>query len=171
MTATRQRKNKSQRGHHTHGWGAKKKHRGAGHRGGRGNAGSGKRGDAKKPTYLRDKAYQMKNKGFSSKSRSAKPNPVNIAYVEKKLDILKSNGIAVDNKGVLELDLQKLRYNKLLSQGKLTKKVTIIVHSASKKAIEKVEAAGGKVILKSTLQENPKVETKVSSQKPEKPKA
>ena len=37
------KKNTRQRGSHTHGWGAKKKHRGAGNRGGRGNAGSGPR--------------------------------------------------------------------------------------------------------------------------------
>ena len=46
-------KNSRQRGSKTHGWGAMKKHRGAGHRGGRGAAGSGKRGDAKKPSIWR----------------------------------------------------------------------------------------------------------------------
>ena len=38
------------RGSHTHGYGSKKKHRGAGSRGGRGMAGSGKRADQKKPS-------------------------------------------------------------------------------------------------------------------------
>ena len=45
MTHNKRKKNSRQRGEWTHGWGAKKKHRGAGHRGGRGNAGSGKRGE------------------------------------------------------------------------------------------------------------------------------
>ena len=40
------------RGTSSHGWGSKKKHRGAGHRGGKGMAGSGKRADQKKPTIL-----------------------------------------------------------------------------------------------------------------------
>ena len=49
---TKRKKNTRQRGSKTHGWGAKKKHRGAGNRGGRGMAGSGKRAGQKKPTIL-----------------------------------------------------------------------------------------------------------------------
>ncbi|MDP1728874.1 MAG: 50S ribosomal protein L15, partial [archaeon] len=37
----------------THGFGAKKKHRGSGNRGGFGMAGSGKRADQKKPTIFK----------------------------------------------------------------------------------------------------------------------
>ena len=48
MVTNKRSKDTRQRGSNTHGWGAMKKHRGAGHRGGRGNAGTGKRGDAKK---------------------------------------------------------------------------------------------------------------------------
>ena len=50
MTVNKRKKNSRQRGSHTHGWGAMKKHRGAGNRGGRGAAGSGKRADSKKPS-------------------------------------------------------------------------------------------------------------------------
>jgi len=54
-----------QRGSKTHGWGAMKKHRGAGNRGGRGMAGTGKRGDAKKPSIQKNKKYFGKY-GFKS---------------------------------------------------------------------------------------------------------
>ena len=47
MVVIKRKKSVKQRGSRTHGWGAGKKHRGAGHRGGKGNAGSGKRGQQK----------------------------------------------------------------------------------------------------------------------------
>jgi len=52
MSINKRTKRSRQRGSHTHGWGAKKKHRGAGNRGGRGMAGTGKRADQKKPTIM-----------------------------------------------------------------------------------------------------------------------
>ena len=54
MTVNRRKKVVKQRGSHTHGWGSKKKHRGAGNRGGRGMAGSGKRADQRKPSILKE---------------------------------------------------------------------------------------------------------------------
>ena len=57
MTINKRKKNSRQRGSWTHGWGSKKKHRGAGHRGGKGNAGTGKKGDAKKPKIWKNKKY------------------------------------------------------------------------------------------------------------------
>ena len=46
-----------------------------------------------------------------------------------------------------EIDLTELGYTKLLGTGKLTKALTIQVDSASKSAQQKVQEAGGKVIL------------------------
>lgn len=145
MTATKERKNKRQRGHHTHGWGAKKKHRGAGHRGGRGNAGSGKRGDAKKPTFLRDKKYMLRNKGFTSRSKPARS--INLSYIDENIEQFKSAGLAIQKDDAIEIDLKMLKFDKLLSQGQITKKIIIKANSASKKAVEKVQAAGGKVVI------------------------
>ena len=55
MTVNKRKKNVRQRGHKTHGWGEKKKHRGKGHQGGAGMAGTGKRADSKKPSIWKDK--------------------------------------------------------------------------------------------------------------------
>ena len=68
MTVNRRRKRVRQRGSKTHGWGAKKKHRGKGNRGGKGMAGSGKRADSKslqsgKRGILENTALKAKNKG------------------------------------------------------------------------------------------------------------
>ena len=46
---------------------------------------------------------------------------------------------------------------KVLSDGEITKKVTIVAHSFSKKAIEKIDKAGGKYYtIKIFIKENPK---------------
>ena len=58
-----------QRGSFTHGWGHKKKHRGAGSRGGVGLAGTGARGDQKKQTILKEKGKDyFGKKGFKKKN-------------------------------------------------------------------------------------------------------
>ena len=75
---------------------------------------------------------------------------------------------------VFKIDLKDIKYNKLLGSGKVTYKYEIVVKYASEKAIEKIEALGGKVILASAEAESKeeakpkaeaKPEAKVSSQK------
>ncbi len=137
----RQRPKQSRnRGTHTHGWGAKKKHRGAGSRGGRGKAGSGKRGDANKPSYWTDKSY-YKSKGFTSLKKPLKT--INIC------DLAKFNDV--------KIDLRKAGFDKLLGIGKTTQKFEITVNHASESAIAKITEAGGKV---SGLLSKSKKETK-----------
>ena len=43
------------------------------------------------------------------------------------------------------VNLTKLKYTKLLSQGEVSDKITVTIPSVSAKAKEKLEAAGGKV--------------------------
>ncbi len=150
-----------QRGTSSHGWGAKKKHRGAGHRGGRGEAGSGKRGDAKKPSFWKDKK-RYKKIGFTSKvSNDCKT--INIIELETKLDNYVTKNKAVLKAGIYIIKLSDIKVDKLLGAGKVTRKIEITVASASKLAIKKVEAAGGKVIL-------PAVKVKEVKKEVEKPK-
>ena len=146
MVVGKRKKDSRQRGTMTHGWGSKKKHRGAGNRGGRGHAGSGKRGDAKNPTYVRIKNYFGK-KGFTSKSRAIKIKAINLGYIENNFPALLKKGI-VEKKGeYYTMDLGKFGYNKLLSAGKITKQYDITVSYASKKAVEKTEKLNGRVNL------------------------
>lgn len=139
------KKNSRQRGSSSHGWGAKKKHRGAGHRGGRGDAGTGKRGDAKKPSFWKDKKRYCKS-GFTSKiDKNIKT--INISVLEVKLPaLIKSKKVELKNNTYC-IDLSKIKVNKLLGSGKIASKFEIKVEFASASAIKKVEAAGGKVIL------------------------
>jgi len=134
-----------QRGTSSHGWGAKKKHRGAGHRGGRGDAGSGKRGDAKKPSFWKDKNRYRKI-GFTSKVNN-NYNTINVSELDSKMNTFVSKGKAELKNGIYSIDLSKLKVSKLLGAGKLFKKIEIKTICASDSAIEKVKAAGGKVIL------------------------
>lgn len=136
----KRKKNSRQRGTHTHGWGSKKKHRGAGNRGGRGNAGSGKRGDAKKPSFWKDPSY-YKGKGFVSLKKSLKA--INISQLSK----FRNSSI----------DLSKEGYDKLLGIGKPDKKYALKVSYASESAIKKIYEAGGAVtLLKAKKEKKPK---------------
>lgn len=121
----RRKKNTRQRGSHTHGWGSKKKHRGAGNRGGRGKAGSGKRGDAKKPSYWK----QSKAKGFTSLKKPLKT--INISDLHKYSET--------------KIDLSGEGFDKLLGKGTPDRKYSISISFASHSAIEKIEKAGGTV--------------------------
>ena len=144
MTINKRKKNSRQRGSHTHGWGAMKKHRGAGNRGGSGRAGSGKRGDSKKPSFWKNKEYFGKH-GF--RSRKKKMESVNASYLEEHLNTLISRNLAKEQAGKFTVNLKDLGYGKLLSKGRLTKKIIVTCGAASKRAIQDIEAAGGRVIL------------------------
>jgi large subunit ribosomal protein L15 len=145
MTFNKRKKNTRQRGHKTHGWGAKKKHRGKGHQGGAGMAGTGKRADSKKPSIWKDKNYFGKH-GFASKTPKIKINPVNVSYVAQHIDKFVSSGAAKKEDGVYLLELEKLGFNKLLGDGRVSVKLKITTPYASKTAVEKIKEAGGEVL-------------------------
>lgn len=145
MTHNKRAKNSRQRGSWTHGWGAKKKHRGAGHRGGRGKAGSGKRGDAKKTLYWTNPNYFGK-RGFVS-ANTDKEVTINIAHLDAIAETLIKKGHAQKEKEATAIDLNKLGYTKLLGAGKIKKKLILTINKASESAVQKIQAAGGKVNL------------------------
>ena len=132
------KKCKSQRGRNSHGWGHKKKHRGAGSRGGRGNAGSGKRADTKKPTIINKYGTaNLSKKGF------VRPNLVGY----QSINIRDLNLMIEKGKVQSEVNLKEFGFEKLLGSGTLSQPLKITVKMASKKAIEKVKNAGGDVIV------------------------
>ncbi len=143
MVVNRRKKNSRQRGRTFHGWGrGKAHHKGAGNRGGVGGAGSGKRAGQKKPSkWLLGRHYGKI--GFKFKGTSKKINPVNLEYLNE----LVLKGEIKDS-----IDIASLGFNKLLGKGKLSRKLKIIAESASSKAVEKVKAAGGEVILPAELE-------------------
>jgi len=133
MVVRKRKKDTRQRGSYTHGWGSKKKHRGAGHRGGRGFAGVGKRGASKKTKYLAVGIQPLGKSGMIKIRNKFDDKTINIGELEKKFP---------DQK---EIDLTALGYDKLLGTGKLSKKINIKVSKISKRAKEKLEALGVKL--------------------------
>lgn len=144
MVINKRSKFSKQRGTHTHGWGSKKKHRGAGNRGGRGNAGSGKRGDAKKPCNWTERYFGKY--GFTKVKKIF--NPINIRIIEDNIESFIAQGKAKKEGEFYLMDIADIKCNKLLASGNATKKIKITAEYASKAAIEKIKAAGGEVIIK-----------------------
>lgn len=143
MTVNKRKKNSRQRAKTTHGWGAKKKHRGAGNRGGRGMAGSGKRADQKKPSILKDYGNKYFGKfGFKIPQKIKKQKrEINIDALEK------SKTIVSKKEGEFYIvDLDSQGYTKLLSKGNPTRKYKVTCKSFSKKAIQKIHSVGGEII-------------------------
>ncbi len=147
MTYNKRKKNSRLHGSKTHGYGSKKKHRGAGNRGGRGLAGTGKRADQKKPSIWKNTKYFGKY-GFKNPN-SKKVSSVNTFFLMDKFNTLLKKGLLKQEGDAYSIDLGKMGINKLLSKGKVTKKFIVKVDSATKTAVKNIENAGGKVILKS----------------------
>ncbi len=134
----KQKKNKGQRGYNSHGWGSKKKHRGAGHRGGRGMAGTGKRADTKKPSII-----NVFGNSYYGKTGFFRVNKVVDTVINlRELNLMVEKGWVKD-----EINLKSLGYDKLLGNGKLDHKLKITVAKASKRVIEKLKESGSEVIL------------------------
>lgn len=125
------------RGSRRHGYG--KHHRGKGNRGGRGNAGRGKRGGQKKPSY---REQPLGKHGFKTVQKTFH-KAITFRDIEDRLDTWLAHKLVHEENGLIVVDLKKLGFTKLLSQGRLTRKLKIHVPSASKKAVDKIKAAGG----------------------------
>ncbi len=121
------------RGTHTHGRGGKKKARGSGHQGGVGMAGTGKRADQRKTLVLNlyGNNYFGKSKTLRKKKR-VKLKTMNIRDLEQKF------------KNMKEINLKGY---KILSEGELKEKIKITASVASKSAMEKINKAGGEIII------------------------
>lgn len=150
----KRKKNTRQRGSTTHGWGAMKKHRGAGNRGGRGNAGSGKRADQRKASYWNNKRVMRAGQkpgqdyfgkhGFHSVTRT-EVRSLNVRELDSCLASLVSQKQATKKGAAFVVDLAAIGYDKLLGSGRITQSVQVSVRAASPRAVEKVAAAGGAV--------------------------
>ncbi|MBT3464144.1 50S ribosomal protein L15 [archaeon] len=140
------------RGTETHGHGASKKRRGAGHRGGRGNSGAGKRGDFKIAKVAKYNNKHHGKYGFTSKNRKD-IKAINIHQIQIHINKLLDSGLAELKNDVYVIDLKKMGYNKLLAKGNVSLKFKITAEIATPSVIEKVKNAGGEIIV-TTLSDN-----------------
>ncbi len=151
MVVNKRKKSSRHRASWNHGWGSRKKHRGAGHRGGKGAAGSGKRSDHKKPHFWKKNktANYFGKSGFKKKGRVNDPKTINVGYIQNHIEKLIANKSAIKEGDLYTIDLTKLGYGKLLGSGNAESKFKISVEEASVKAIEKIKSKGGEVIVTS----------------------
>jgi large subunit ribosomal protein L15 len=83
-------------------------------------------------------------KGFvSHKSLRKKENVINI----KRLDEI-AEKFSTEKEGKMLIDLESLGYTKLLGTGRIAKSLVVKVASCTKSAAEKIEEAGGQILIK-----------------------
>ena len=144
MKLKKTKKVKGQRGlgMGTHGSGARKNKRKSGNKGGCGMAGSGKRADHKKTLVqkLYGHNYFGKQGITSRKTKRDTRQRINLQTIQNLLE--KYGKKKADS---WEIDLKNY---KILGTGEVKNKLIITCLEASKSAIEKVEKAGGKIIIK-----------------------
>ncbi len=132
------------RGMGSHGWGSRKKHVGtSGHRGGKGMSGTGKGAGQKKTlvTKLYGNAYFGKQ-GITSKATERIKNRVmNLGQINENLEAIKKK--FEDKDGIINLEEYKI-----LGEGEIHSKVKLKANACSKSAKEKIEKAGGTIIVK-----------------------
>ena len=137
----RLRKIRKKRGSRTCGYGRVGQHRKSGSKGYR-KAGRHKHGWTYVIKYEPD---YFGKKGFTSpKSLRQEVKVINIGELE---EIAEKYGKTENGK--ILIDLEGLGYTKLLGSGRITKPLIVKVPSCSKSAAEKIEKAGGKVLVES----------------------
>ena len=130
-------------GHRTHGRG-KKAGRGAGKRGGRGGAGRHKHKYISIVKYTPD---WFGRHGFKRpQGMVGSLLTLNVRDLGEMLPRLEADGGVKKSGGKVSVDLTAIGFDKLLGGGTIDRAIEVHIKSASKKAIEKIEAAGGKVI-------------------------
>ncbi len=136
--ATRFRKSRRQRGSRYCGWGQIGQHRQSGSRGGVGQAGKHKhfwiRTIKEDSDHFGHDSLVSLNKSFVKKWINLR----DIASLSKKY------GVKEDDSYVI--NLTSLGYDKLLGSGNVAEKYTVTINGISKRAKEKIESIGGKVI-------------------------
>jgi large subunit ribosomal protein L15 len=78
--------------------------------------------------------------------RIYKVNALNLKDLDLKLESLVQDKKATKSGDTYTIDLSDINIQKILGRGDITKKINVTVNNASKRAIEKIEAAGGKVV-------------------------
>jgi large subunit ribosomal protein L15 len=130
----KQRKSKRQRGNNTYGHGSRKKWRSSGEKGGHGMSGTGKRADHKKSLIIKLYGNNYFGKqGITSKSTK-----------RKKVLVINLKDIIEKFPGKTNIELKKY---KILGDGELKTKLTITARAFTESAKEKIEKAGGKIII------------------------
>ncbi len=162
---TKKAKKQRGKGMGTYGRGARKAGKDKGHHGGIGMAGSGKRADQKKTLIIKlhGNNYFGKQGVTSRSTKRKKREDISLRDINDKKEKLGKK----TSKG-WEINLEN---KKILGNGEVKDKLIITAKAASKSAIEKIEKAGGKIILPKKKEEISEEKEKASEKKEEKKKS
>jgi large subunit ribosomal protein L15 len=144
MVVRRRKKSRHLRGRtRTMGWGRIGQHRKSGSRGGFGAAGMHKH----MWTWVVKYAPTWFGKhGFNPpKGLEKDVVGINVGELAERLDRWLRSGLAREEEGKVVVNLAELGYNTLLGRGKISRPVKVIVPRATRRAVEKIKAAGGEV--------------------------
>jgi large subunit ribosomal protein L15 len=149
------------RGTRTQGYGRVGQHRKAGQRAGKGKTTGWKK--SKKSYYLKQKElgfpdpdWDFGKRGFKRPQdirRIYRVNALNIKTLDLTIEDLTQKNIATKTGTTYSINMKDLNVQKILGRGEVNNKINITVDKASKRAIEKIESAGGKVTLLATAAE------------------
>ena len=138
------KKVRKRRGYRTHGYGRIGQHRNKGQQGGFGNTGLKK---GKKIWRIKYAPELIGKHGFTRPSQLVSDSKcLNLYKLQEKLPRYIEMGLAKKTGSKFSLDLKQMGIDKLLGAGNVTVAIEVTVKSASKKALEKIQAAGGKII-------------------------
>ncbi len=143
------------RGTRTQGYGRVGQYRKAGQRAGKGKTTQWKK--SKKSYYLKQKElgfpdpdWDFGKRGFKRPqdiNRIYQVNALNIKELDSKIEDLTLKNVATKTGNTYTINLKDINVQKILGRGVINKKINLTVDKASKRAIEKIESAGGKVTL------------------------
>ncbi|MBY9019490.1 MAG: uL15 family ribosomal protein [Candidatus Lokiarchaeota archaeon] len=143
------------RGTRTQGYGKVGQHRKAGQRAGKGKTTQWQK--SKKSYYLKQKElgfpdpdWDFGKRGFKRPQdirRIYQVNTLNIKDLDLTIENLTQKNIATKTGTTYTINMKDLNVQKILGRGEINNKINITVDKASKRAIEKIESAGGKVSL------------------------
>jgi large subunit ribosomal protein L15 len=143
------------RGTRTIGYGVVGQHRKAGQRAGKGKTTQWKK--SKKSYYLKQKElgfpdpdWDFGKRGFKRPqdiNRIYHVNALNLKDLDSKIEDLTLKNVATKSGNTYTINLKDINIQKILGRGEINKKINLTVSKASKRAIEKIELAGGKVTL------------------------
>lgn len=149
------RKVRKMRGTRTHGFGRVGQHRKTGQRAGRGKTTQWKK--SMKSYYLKQKELGFPDpdwihgsRGFNRPQdlvRIQKVNVLNVKDLDTQIDKLVLTKKATKTGNTYSVNLKNINIQKVLGRGEINKPINITVNKASKQAIDKIEAAGGKITL------------------------
>ena len=147
------KKIRKQRGSRTCGYGKVGQHRKTGQRAGRGKTTQWNK--SMKSYYFKQKElgfpdpdWDFGSKGFTRPQdmvRLSKINAVNIKDSDYKIERLVEEKKATKSGNTYAINLKDINVQKILGRGEINKKINVTVNKASERAIQKIEAAGGKV--------------------------